>query len=362
MKGISLNTHMALEREHHRQNRDIRRHRLSRLYWECTVRCNQSCRHCGSRCRVIDGVNDMPLGDFLTMLSGVMLQQEPADIFVVLAGGEPLMRPDIVECGRRIGEMGFPWGIETNGTLLSADLLAKLRAAGLRSVLIRLDGPEHEHNWLHNSPDAFAHTMQALKAACAEEELEVEVETCVNQRNFDYLQPFYVQLQTLHIDRWTISTVTPSGLTADNKEMQLDSYQLRLLMQFITDIRQRAASADDEAGMKVGFSCEGFVGKYEGKVRDGFFTCQAGISKGGVNIAGEIGGCLNIRHNYSQGNIYEGDEFMDVWNTCFAEYRNHRWMRTGVCTHCKAFRYCRGNGLHLRDTKGNLMLCHYYRL
>ena len=30
----------------------VREHRLDTLFWECTLRCNLSCRHCGSDCRV----------------------------------------------------------------------------------------------------------------------------------------------------------------------------------------------------------------------------------------------------------------------------------------------------------------------
>ena len=31
----------------------VAEHRLDTLFWECTLRCNLSCRHCGSDCRVI---------------------------------------------------------------------------------------------------------------------------------------------------------------------------------------------------------------------------------------------------------------------------------------------------------------------
>ena len=37
-------------------------------------------------------------------------------------------------------------------------------------------------------------------------------------------------------------------------------------------------------------------------------------------------------------------------------------MRRGPCRDCEAFRYCEGNGFHLRDENGDLMLCHYNRL
>lgn len=76
---------------------------------------------------------------------------------------------------------------------------------------------------------------------------------------------------------------------------------------------------------------------------------------------GSISGCLSIRSNYNQGNIYE-NSFIDVWNTQFQLYRNREWMKNGDCTSCKMWRYCEGNGMHLRDDKGDLLLCNMQRI
>ena len=40
-------------------------HELNYLFWECTWRCNLSCRHCGSDCKSESCVPDMPFQDFL---------------------------------------------------------------------------------------------------------------------------------------------------------------------------------------------------------------------------------------------------------------------------------------------------------
>ena len=34
----------------------------------------------------------------------------------------------------------------------------------------------------------------------------------------------------------------------------------------------------------------------------------------------------------------------------------------GPCAECDVFDYCQGNGMHLRDGDGQLMLCHLARL
>ena len=71
----------------------VREHRLDTLFWECTLRCNLSCRHCGSDCRVDPGVADMPLADFLKVLDEeVTPHVDPADVLVIFSGGEVLVR------------------------------------------------------------------------------------------------------------------------------------------------------------------------------------------------------------------------------------------------------------------------------
>ncbi|MBQ5876073.1 MAG: radical SAM/SPASM domain-containing protein, partial [Alistipes sp.] len=71
--------------------------------------------------------------------------------------------------------------------------------------------------------------------------------------------------------------------------------------------------------------------------------------------------CTSVRRNYHQGNIYN-DDFWDVWCNKFEPYRNREWMRKGACADCDMFRYCEGNGMHLRDDDGNLLMCNLERL
>ena len=355
MKGVSLKKHLALMHNLPQQRTKVKEHKLTRLYWECTSRCNLNCLHCGTYCRMLPDLSDMPIDDFVQVLENVAKTENPLSVTVILTGGEPLLRKDLVECGRQIYSHGFPWGINTNGKLLSRELLMNLMAAGLLHVMIRLDGPEYEHNWLCGDKECFAHTQEAIRMVCEEKGLVCEVSTCVNQRNFDYLNELYALLRQLGVKHWRLYTAYPKGKAANNNDLMLDSYQLRELMEFIKKVRK-------EGVIDTYYGCEGFLGQYERQVRDDFYMCHAGVSTGSVLINGDITGCQNVSHKYSQGNIYEGDEFMDIWNTCFDVFRKRKWMHTGICTHCKAFKYCQGNGMHLRSDDGDLLMCNYDRL
>ena len=77
---------------------------------------------------------------------------------------------------------------------------------------------------------------------------------------------------------------------------------------------------------------------------------------------GDVSGCLSIRSHYKQGNIFSDGSFWDIWQNRFEKYRDHSWMRTGQCASCDAWHYCQGNGMHLRNDDGSLMLCHLDKL
>lgn len=328
-------------------------HSLQQLFWECTLRCNLNCLHCGSDCRATSDMQDMPLEDFLVVLDDVRSTMDPGRILVITTGGEPLVRKDICNCGRAIKERGFHWGMVSNGMLLNEKMCAQLIDAGLETIAISLDGFEDAHNWLRGSKNSFALAVKAIRIL-VDTTITWDVITCVNQRNIEYIDSFKQYLIDIGVQDWRVFTIVPMGRATTNEELQLSEDQFHCLMDFIVKVRK-------EGKIHLSYGCEGFLGDYEWKVRDYPYFCQAGINVASVLTDGSISGCLSIRSHYHQGNIYK-DKFSEVWNNRFEVYRDREWMRTGQCTTCDMWTYCNGNGMHLRDHEGHLLLCHYRHL
>ena len=331
-----------------------REHPLRDLFWECTLRCNMACRHCGSDCLKESMVPDMPFADFLPVLDEVAAHCDTKQVMVQTVGGEPLVRPDLLDCGRAIRERGFMWGLVTNGLILDRSLAREMAQAGITSLSIDVDGMREEHNWLRNSKVSFDAAMRAIEAVQTIPGLTWDVITCVNSRNINRLEELKKLLIEAGVTHWRCFTIIPMGRAADDDSLQLTDEQFRDLLNFIVLTRR-------EGKINLSYSCEGYLGAYEGLVRDYFFNCQAGLTVASIRADGAISGCLSIRSDYNQGNIYR-DRFWDVWESRFERYRDREWMRRGPCRDCEAFRYCEGNGFHLRDENGDLMLCHYNRL
>ena len=353
-KELGIRKHLALELASH-IGRNIRKeHPLRQLFWECTLRCNVSCRHCGSDCRKLASVSDMPRGDFFRVLDSIARATDPHRVFVTITGGEPLLRDDLELCGQGIFERGFPWGIVTNGLALSPARLESLRKAGMHSITISLDGLEESHNWMRRHPQSFQRVDEALQLLPQYPRIASDVVTCVNQRNYDELPSIRDYLISKGITHWRIYSIFPVGRAANDPQMQITSRQFRGMLDFIRQTRR-------EGTIDASYGCEGFLGRYEGEVRDMFFDCQAGVTVGSVMADGAIAACASIRADYAQGNIYH-DDFMQVWEERYLPYRQRDWMRKGECAECRYSRYCRGNGMHLRDDEGNLILCHLHRI
>ena len=111
-------------------------HELKYLFWECTLRCNLNCIHCGSDCTHLTEIEDLPLQDFLKVTELIKSRYNPNDIMITITGGEPLLRKDIELCGAKLTEQGYTWGIVTNGLLLTKKRIASLLNAGLKSITI----------------------------------------------------------------------------------------------------------------------------------------------------------------------------------------------------------------------------------
>ena len=353
-KKPSFRKRIGLELFRRMRKNNVQLHELNTLFWECTLRCNIACRHCGSDCRAVADQPDMPVADFLKIIDQITPHVNPNKTMIIFTGGEALVRNDIEECGLELYRRGFPWGIVSNGMALSRERLDSLLSAGLHSITISLDGFGEAHNWLRRHPQSYAKALNAIRMLTGEKEIVWDVVTCVNRKNIDELGAFKEFLIDTGVKEWRIFTIFPVGRAAEYPEMQLSNDEFTSVLDFIRATRK-------EGRIHLSYGCEGFLGNYEMEVRDHFYECRAGVNVASVLADGSISACPSIRANFHQGNIYK-DNFMDVWNNRFRTFRNREWAQKGICANCSMFRYCEGNGMHLYDDGGKLLVCHYRRI
>lgn len=363
--GISLRQRVGLELQRSLRHNEAQLHSLRTLFWECTLRCNMSCRHCGSDCKVQPDVKDMPAADFLKVIDTITPHVNPHEVFIIFTGGEALLRDDLEEVGLELYRREYPWGMVTNGFLLDERRLERLMASGMHSITVSLDGFEEQHNWIRRHPQSFARATEAIQLLAARKDLLWDVVTCVNPRNYTRLREFRDYLVSLGVPAWRLFSIFPMGRAANDPELQLSDEQFRGILDFIKECREGNTNAkthlSNNAFFNVSYACEGFLGAYEQKVRDHFFFCRSGVEVASIRCDGAISGCTSVRSHMDQGNIYK-DDFWEVWQNRFQMMRDRSWAKKGQCKDCKVWRYCEGSGLHLYNDDGELLVCHYNRL
>lgn len=344
------------------RNREIKNHTLDYLFWECTLKCNLSCLHCGSDCLKNSAAEDMPLDDFLKVLDDVKQHNSLKNINVCITGGEPLLRNDLEIAGREIIKRGFKWSIVTNGLTLTQNRLKSLLNAGISSISISLDGFENQHNQLRKNKNSFKNALQAIEMLVnlnKTKNFTYDVITCVNKFNFQTIEKFRDFLIYKGVNRWRIFSIFPEGRAENNsKILALNQQEYKQLMDFIAETRKNFSDK-----IRLNYSCEGFLGKYELKVRDYFFFCRAGINVASIMSNGDVTGCLSVRaKDFIQGNIYKNN-FSYIWNNKYQVLRQRDWAKNGICKTCKQWKKCLGNGLHLHNSlKSEVSRCNYREL
>ena len=355
---LGLKTSLAFEllRSYKRQEAIL--HRLTYLLWECTLRCDLECEHCGSDCHSSSAQVDPPLGSLLAVLEEIRGRYKPGEITVGLTGGEPLLRADLEACGAAIRDLGFPWGMVSNGYSMTEPRFAGLLEAGLRSLSLSLDGLEASHDRLRGRRGAFGRTLGAIErasAAAASKGLAFDVVTCANTANLEELARLRDLLMEKGVRRWRIFTIFPRGRAEGRAWLFLSGAEYRRLLDTIADFRRLG-------GIEVDYACEGFLGGYEGRVRGYYYFCRSGLNFASILADGSITGCASMRRDFIQGTIGR-DSFLKVWDQGFGALRDRSWTKRGSCASCGQYRYCQGNGLHLWHEGGEgPMRCNYREL
>ncbi len=320
---------------------------LEYLFFEVTQRCNLACLHCGSDCAASSDHPDLPVEQAMRVARRVADAMDPSRITMVITGGEPLCHPDVFVLGAGLADLGFRWGMVTNGHALSEGNVARLVNGGISSVTVSLDGLRASHDWLRGVDGSFARATAGIQRLAAAGLPFMDVVTCVNPRNLDELPALQGLLADIGVRRWRLFSIFPKGRARHNRELIMDAGQFSRMLGFIA--HQREAQADDD--FELQFSCEGFLpAGLDARVRDEPYFCRAGVSIASVLCDGAISACPNISRTLVQGNIRE-DDFIEVWDRRFEPYRDRGWMRQGPCESCGEWKRCQGNSMHLWDAE-----------
>lgn len=320
---------------------------LTYLFWECTLRCNLRCAHCGSSCSPERRDPELTTAQVRGILDTIAEDFDARRIFVSITGGEPLLRPDLFEVVEHMTSLGMRPCIVTNGTLLDRQAASRLYDAGMRVVSVSIDGTQQEHEAVRGR-GTFERALQGMTNAKQAGFEVVEAITCVRPANLPVLDAVERAVRDAGAGMWRLITIDRMGRQAGalDREMWLHPPQIRALFDFITTRQAALERAGDP--FHVQFSCGGFLGvRHELRVRPTDGQCFAGLCVGSILSDGQVSACPSLPRSWAQGSALER-RFSEIWFQRFAAHRDVSWRRSGPCEGCSWFDVCLGGGLHER--------------
>lgn len=322
--------------------------RLTYLFVELTDSCNLRCIHCGSSCGGRSGAN-IDTEVLLASLETVAQDFPKDSVMICLTGGEPMLHPEFEHIIARIHKLGFPWGMTTNGTLISRTAARMLKNYGLGSISVSIDGTNSTHNFLRRSSNAWEKAVNAVKLLI-DEGIPVQVTSVIHKKNYTELNSLYSFMCDLHVASWRVINIEPIGRALEYPDLLLNKEEFDGLLHFI---REKRYSHDTP--MDVCFGCSHYLSfDFERETRDYYFLCGSGIYVGSILCNGDISSCLDIerRPEFVQGNI-RTDRFSDIWYNRFQLFRQDRSLTSAECLQCSERAYCHGDAAHTWNYESN---------
>ncbi len=326
------------------------------LAWEVTRRCPMRCQHCRGAARDTDYSGELTTDHALRVIDSIAtVGIRPLIIFT---GGEALCRDDLEVLIAHAAQCGFPTALATCGHQLTLARLRALKAAGLRSLSVSIDGPdEASHDAFRATPGAFA---QALKTMAMAREVGVsfQVNSTVSKQTAPYLRALrdFAKAQgAIRIDYFFLVPVGRGKGIADlclsNAETEMALKELlaldaeHLLPLHITCAPQIMRLKQLEVRREV-------LEVSEAKRASHFNGCLAGRAFAFLSHVGDLQPCGFL--DILSGNIKSHDyDFAAAYNASalFAQLRAP--LTEGVCATCPVKTKCGGCRARAYAATGN---------
>ena len=205
------------------------------VVWNCTRTCNLKCVHCyaGSKGKLYEG--ELTAVEAKAMIDDLAAFGAPVLLF---SGGEPCVRPDLVELMRYAKSRGMRVVLSTNGTLITPELAQQFAQVGLSYVGVSLDGGPATHDKFRNVPGSFDRALAGVRNARAAG-IKVGLRMTINKRNWREIDDVFDIMESEGIKRACFYHLVYTGRGSELMGEDLSHEETRQAVRLIMD-RTRA--------------------------------------------------------------------------------------------------------------------------
>ena len=324
------------------------------VVWNVTRRCNLKCVHCYAHARDEEFKGELSTSEGKEVLDDLAAFGSPVVLF---SGGEPLVRPDLVELAEYAVGKGMRAVISTNGTLINSRIAGNLKKVGLSYVGISLDGLDEVNDRFRGVKGAFRKAMDGI-TACRDAGIKVGLRFTMNRMNAQEIPGIFNLLEKHDIPRVCFYHLVYAGRGSDLIKQDLSHQETREAVDLIID---RTADLHERGKPKEVLTVDNHAdGPYlylrmlrENSPRAAEVLTLLQMNEG--NNSGRGIGCISwdgsvhadqFWRHYSFGSVRER-KFSEIWtdlsNPLMKRLKDKKLYVKGRCAQCKWLQICGGN-------------------
>jgi AdoMet-dependent heme synthase len=207
--------------------------------WEMTQACDLACKHCRASAKENRDTAELTTAQGKALLKSLADEQVR---LVVLTGGDPAKRPDLLELVEYGSSLGLTVGLTPSATpLMTRELIFGLAKAGLSRLAVSIDGATPEvHDAFRGVPGAFDAAQEILRAG-KEAGLALQINTSVHAGNVDSVLTMEPVVQSLGIKLWSLFVVVATGRA--KADMTLGPERVERFLEELADVHARVPFA-----------------------------------------------------------------------------------------------------------------------
>ncbi|HVT42894.1 MAG TPA: radical SAM protein [Thermoanaerobaculia bacterium] len=324
------------------------------VVWNATKSCNLECMHCYADALRQKFAGELTTDEARAMIDDLARFNVPALLF---SGGEPFVRPDLLDLAEYASGLGIRVTFSTNGTLIDRRIAARLKRMGVSYIGISLDGREENHDRFRGRKGAFREALRGIRN-CRAEGIRVGLRFTLTSDNAEDLPAIYRIIEREGIGRLCIYHLVYSGRGSYLSGIDLEAHEKRDVM---SGVMEQVETWNEEGKeievLTVDNHADGPFAYYWLLMRDQERAEAAlelirsnGGNRSGIAIAAiDSFGLVHpdqFTSNHAVGSIRERP-FSEIWKDpnveLLSRLRNRKELLKGRCATCRWLSACNGN-------------------
>ncbi|HNY80140.1 MAG: radical SAM protein [Sedimentisphaerales bacterium] len=307
------------------------------LAFEVTRRCRFNCRHCRADADSAVRRDELSTQQWKRILDAVAAYEK---CVVIMTGGEPTEREDIVELVRHGRDLGLRMVMATCGYAIDDASLAALKEAGVMALSFSLDGATARTHDAFRRTDGAFDTVQRATETARRVGVRFQINTTITRSNLHEVPAIADLARRLGAYCYNPFILVPTGR---GEEITEEILEPRQYAELLADLLQLRSDLGIELRVTCGPQYARLFREMSAELPKVHVSgCMGGRGFGFISHRGDVQTCGFL--DISAGNLVEnGYDFAAIWDRSpFLNAIRDLPAYKGECGRCACVKVCGG--------------------